>query len=320
MSKSDRVINYSLRPKKAVERKMLCDLIRGIQIALNANDLTYVGMGAKYFEDFLLFHNEFGMRKMISIEENIKARSRYEFNKPLKQIEMKYGKTTEVLPQLDLHKGMHVVWLDYDSRFNENMIEDMKILAQNMAKGSLFFLSCNCFFEGNGASERMSAFKKAIPNHISPDEKNQYTSNNIPLVIKHMIDANIRDALRVRNRSKEEKIEYLQLLYFFYRDGAPMLTVGGVLADEEEKTRILKTVSKSEFGFVKLNEDEEAFRIEVPSLTQKEIRHILQKLPLTEEDYEQSKDLFYGITYSEIEKFDKIHRYYPYYSEGRLHG
>lgn len=320
MSKSDRVINYSLRPAKAVERKMLCDLIRGIQIALNANDLTYVGMGAKYFEDFLLFHNEFGMRKMISIEENINERSRYEFNKPLKQIEMKYGKTTEVLPQLDLDKGMHVVWLDYDSQFNENMVEDMKILAQSMASGSLFLISCNCSFEGNGASEQMSAFKKAIPNYPSHVDENRYKSNGIPLVIKHIIDANIRDALLVRNRSEAKKIEYLQLLYFFYRDNAPMMTVGGVLADEEKKARILKTVSKAEFGFVKFNEDEKAFRIDVPPLTQKEIRHILQKLPLTKEDYDKTKDSFHGITCSEIEKFDKIHRYYPYYSEGRLHG
>ena len=57
-------------------------------------------MGAKYFTDFLLFHNEFGVTDMISIEAERERAMRYEFNKPLKSIQMIYGTTNEVLPKL----------------------------------------------------------------------------------------------------------------------------------------------------------------------------------------------------------------------------
>ena len=61
----------------------------------------HIGMGAKYFTDFLLFHNEFGVTDMISIEAERERAMRYEFNKPLKSIQMIYGTTNEVLPQID---------------------------------------------------------------------------------------------------------------------------------------------------------------------------------------------------------------------------
>ncbi len=53
-----------------------------------------------------------------------------------------------------------------------------------------------------------------------------------------------------------------------------------------------------------------------PQLTNKEIQLILKNLPVTEEEYLKNKQKFYGIEYDEICKFERIYRYYPYYSEG----
>ena len=91
MPGSDQLINYQLRPSKSIERKMMCELVKQIQIIEGTNELRYIGMGAKYFTDFLLFHNEFGVSDMISIEAERERAIRYEFNKPLKSIQMIYG-------------------------------------------------------------------------------------------------------------------------------------------------------------------------------------------------------------------------------------
>ena len=99
MPGSDQNINYQIRPSKSIERKMMCELVKEIQIIQGTSELRYIGMGAKYFTDFLLFHNEFGVTDMISIEAERERAMRYEFNKPLKSIQMIYGTTNEVLPQ-----------------------------------------------------------------------------------------------------------------------------------------------------------------------------------------------------------------------------
>ena len=96
MPGSDKYINYQLRPAKSVERKMICSLIRQIQLSGGLTDFRYIGMGAKYFVDFMLIHHQFGTRNMISIEAQKELKQRYDFNKPLGFIEMKYGTTTEI--------------------------------------------------------------------------------------------------------------------------------------------------------------------------------------------------------------------------------
>ena len=88
MPGSDQNINYQIRPSKSIERKMMCELVKEIQIIQGTRELRYIGMGAKYFTDFLLFHNEFGVTDMISIEAERERAMRYEFNKPLKSIQM----------------------------------------------------------------------------------------------------------------------------------------------------------------------------------------------------------------------------------------
>ena len=52
----------------------------------------------------------------------------------------------------------------------------------------------------------------------------------------------IDESLHVRNGGLEEgeRIQYQQLFYFHYRDGAKMMTVGGLLHAENQSNEILK--------------------------------------------------------------------------------
>ena len=138
MPGSDKYINYQLRPAKSVERKMICNLIKQIQVLGGLVDFRYIGMGAKYFADFMLIHHQFGTTKMISIEAKKELKNRYEFNKPLGFIEMKYGFTTEMLPQIDeWDKQNNLIWLDYDGPFTDDVLDDIETVTRNCIEGDM---------------------------------------------------------------------------------------------------------------------------------------------------------------------------------------
>ena len=315
---SDQNINYQIRPSKSIERKMMCELVKEIQIIQGTSELRYIGMGAKYFTDFLLFHNEFGVTDMISIEAERERAMRYEFNKPLKSIQMIYGTTNEVLPQIDqFEEKMNLVWLDYDGAFSEGMLSDIETLCRRLYVGSMFFISCNYSFAGK-ASEKRSAFEKSVGDYFEPDiEKSRYTNNGIPLIIQELINNLILKVLEKRNRSDSSRnVQYMQLLFLKYKDGAPMLTIGGIRVDDELKDRIINSNILQKLIYC--SRDNECFNIEVPKLTYKEIQLVLREIPITDKEYEENKERFHGIGLDEIRKFEKIYRYYPYYTEGCL--
>lgn len=316
MPGSDQKINYQVRPAKAIERKMLCDLIREIQLIRADGAMRYIGLGAKYFTDFLLIHNEFGITDMISIEAEKERQIRYEFNKPLKCIQMWYGTTNEVLPQIDgFDEKMNLIWLDYDNSFEDTMLFDVETICRNLNVGSMFFVSCNYSFRGEKPSEKMESFKNNVGDFFDEKiEKNNYTSKKMPIVIKKLIDNQINKTIDMRNRLDQGHIEYLQLLFLTYKDGAPMMTIGGILVDGVLKEKIRNSNLFDKYLFMSC--DDHIFAIDIPKLTNKEIQLILKNLPVTEEDFLEHEQKFYGIEYEEICKFQKIYRYYPYYSEG----
>jgi hypothetical protein len=301
---------------------MMCDLIRGIQIALCEYEFRYIGMGAKYFEDFLVFHNEFGIQDMISIESRKDARDRYEFNKPLKTIEMKYGKTTAVLPQLNYQDKRNLVWLDYDDLFSEDIVRDIGILMNKLSVGDIFFISFNYFFEGKTQNERKKKFEERIDNSSDPNERQEnFSTKSLPLVIKRIIDKTINNTLLYRNSdmSSADEIQYRQLMFLTYKDGIPMLTIGGILVNEEMDKLLQDNINYENYRFLKTDNEATAFEIKIPTLTEKEIKYILQKIPVSEAAYNASSEEFYGISFSEVQLFETIHRYYPYYVESRMH-
>ncbi len=317
MPGSDQKINYQYRPAKSIERKMLCDLIREIQLIRADGEMRYIGLGAKYFTDFLLLHNEFGITDMISIEAQKEREVRYEFNKPLKCIQMMYGSTNEILPQISgFDQKMNLVWLDFDDAFKKSMIYDVETICRNIGIGSMFFISCNYSYKGMKPSEKEESFKESVGEYFDDNiKKSEYAGKKIPYVIKKVIDNQIRRNIDLRNRTeKDTTVEYMQLLFLTYQDGAPMMTIGGILADEELKKRIIESKIMDKYTFI--SDGENAFSIDIPNLTNKEIQLILKNLPVSQEEFREREQEFFGIGYDEISKFEKIYRYYPYYSEG----
>lgn len=68
MSRSGNLINYSLRPRKNIERKILCDIIRSLSYFGPVDEYRYLGFGSFYYQDYILFHKEFSITQAISFE------------------------------------------------------------------------------------------------------------------------------------------------------------------------------------------------------------------------------------------------------------
>lgn len=47
MPGSDQNINYQIRPSKSIERKMMCELVKEIQIIQGTSELRYIGIGER---------------------------------------------------------------------------------------------------------------------------------------------------------------------------------------------------------------------------------------------------------------------------------
>src|SRR5260221_7695756 len=109
---SARRINYSLRPAKQAERKMICEVLRGLSAFRPLDDYQYVGMGALHFADFTMFHKELGISRMFSIEGDGNTR-RFDFNKPFDCIEMLFGMSTAMLQRRVDWSTPTILWLDY---------------------------------------------------------------------------------------------------------------------------------------------------------------------------------------------------------------
>ena len=67
----------------------------------------------------------------------------------------------------------------------------------------------------------------------------------------------------MRNRLAQSFTEYLQLLFLTYKDGAPMMTIRGILVDEILKEKIRSSGLFSRYLFMSC--DEQIFSIDIPN-------------------------------------------------------
>lgn len=318
MTVSGRLINYRLRPAKNVERKMLKEILAKLSSFYSLNSYQYIGFGSHYFSDFILFHKYLHISDMISMEKDIANKTKYNFNLPLSCIHIEFGESNELLPKFNYEKPT-ILWLDYDKRFNPSMLEDIDTFAQNCISGSTLFISFNSqphrlnnlkaefeVEEDDGLYERkirLEVSDQYFPHDFT--EKGIRRWENYSNLIRNSITSRIIDTLTNRNIS-DKKYFFKQLCFFNYKDDAEMTTIGFIFF--EEKDHELYDLCKfNELDF--FQEREIPYEINIPNLTLKEIKTLMENMPhLTENKL--PKGIFQK---NDIENFRKIYKYFPTY-------
>lgn len=322
MTTSSRLINYGVRPGKNIERKMMKDAFQRLYSFFPLTNYQYIGFGAKYFVDFIIFHKHLHIDKMISIEGDTNNRRRYEFNKPFGCISIEYGNSKDVIPRLDLSLPT-IAWLDYDSRFNIEMLNDVTSMAEKLCSGSVFCLSYNSMVyskeelkDQHGVIAK-DAYRKKLTeivgeDNIPPgfDERGWTNKDNFSKLLRKSITSRIEKVLTERNSTLDQssKLKYKQFLYFEYADGQRMETIGFLFYTEEHST-FLGLCNFESFPFFRDGDDR--FKIDTPNFTLKEIRYLMEKMPL-DNSIELDKKVY---AEKDILSFSKIYKYFPSFNE-----
>lgn len=291
-------------------------------------------MGSVYFSDFNLLHKILGITKLVSIEVEQEYEERIHFNKPYSYINVKFGNTAEVLPNLPWSdwKNKSIVWLDYTEKIMEYMLGDIDIVMLKAQPGSILLLSINIEQEEQKNRENQGDKLSAKDFRLKKLEEN-IGRKNIPqraydmnlnveknkLIIREIIHNTILNALKKRIDGVEDKkqIQYKQLFNLYYKDSADMLTVGGIIYNQKQEKRI-DTMFKN-LAFIGTNEN--CFDIIVPKLTYREI-HALDKLLPDEKTRKtgvaKDGDKIIPLSKNDVKNYANIYRYFPTFAETNL--
>jgi len=319
-------INYLLRPNKSVERKMVCEMLTGISAVKKLASYTYIGFGSTYFADFSLFHRRLGISKMISIEGDEQARDRCEFNKPYACIELKMGKSSQILPNLKINETDSIIWLDYDNMISDEVFSDIDTVIAKMKPDSFFMISLNADKSLLNINEKtdnaMQILFELLGEHRFPKRYSDktLTAKLYLEILYESISQQILLAVQNRNGMTEHKVIFHQTIHFTYKDGVKMLTIGGFIFDEDKVEEQIEKMQIRSLPFYKNNE--EPFNINCPILSLKEIQALNKYLPCKPMDKKgtfDNKELnAFPINNRDINKYARLYRYFPNFVESLL--
>jgi hypothetical protein len=325
-------INYSLRPAKAIERRMFCDVFSRLYPFQPVENYGYIGLGSIYLTDFQLFHRVLGICELISIERDADNSERFILNLPFGCIKMRFAESGAVLPTLNW-ENRQIVWLDYDGSLSLADLADIATVVSKASSGTFVALSVNAHpIAKPGDQEVRSIEEKTSEKFNLPKYRLEKIKHflgqkvpstvdgkmldieGIPKVLRKIISNEIESQLSTRNNllPQEEQFEFKQVVNFVYRDGAQMLTLGGMIYKKSERA-FLESCRFNELDFT--SESEKPFLIKVPCLTPREMRHLNSFLPTQD----TSKITRGGIPEDDIARYTEIYRYFPSFSEVLFH-
>jgi len=315
------VINYTLRPAKNIERKMLAEGFARLAPLAPLPSYRYIGFGSFSFNDFSLYHHALGIRHMVNIERDVDNRGRYEFNRPFKCITMRFGESGELLPLLDWDRRT-IVWLDNVDPLNEGILMDIGTVISRAVSGSVVVFTVNAHpFEVNGDNvERVHELRLAqikanvggrwVAEEVQPKELKGWGTADL---YWRIMSDKIEETLQERNAPevRRDHLHFRQLFHFRYADGAKMLTVGGVIASPKDWRR-LGTAAFGGLSFLRTGKD--PFLIAPPTLTGREVSYLNQRLP------KRGRGLGHPRWLSETDRhrYVDVYRYFPIFAESEL--
>lgn len=307
-------IDYSLRPAKYAERRMLRDIFRRVAPFAPPETYTYIGFGSVWFSDFVLFHRALGVKEMISIECKTKAFERIRDNAPYR-IDLELGRSERVLPKLAL-KDRSFLWLDYDDAIDPNMLLDLRTVSGKAQSGTLLAVTVrgersrevdqaesDADETGRSALDR---FRTTFNRSRIPPEIDDYDMYGRPFarLSRSMLRGEIQTALVARNRRKTDNWRFEPICSFEYADGVLMTTIVGMFFEEADQN----TFEQCKFDTLPFVMGADApFIIDVPLITPKEFRYLESQLPLRAPSY-----LGIGtIPAQQARNFERLYRYLP---------
>ena len=301
-------VAYDLRPSKQVERRIMLDFFQRLSgSGVPCYQFRYTGMGSIHFIDHILFHKFLGLTKLASVERDGGIRKRVHFNRPFNIVEIEIMEIGDYIPTLDKDEK-HIVWLDYDYRLSEDMINDVKSCSYFLPSGSFVLVTVNVEPAKNskGPLDNYRYYRDMAKDFWDPTWKaDNFDRSQLPLRVLRILGKAFLEGV-----SGRKGVTVLPCFSFVYADGHQMATLGIHLGSDDERGQLAK-IKQQGASYLVLDYDEAPFYIDVPVLTRRERLYLESKMP--SEDY--SKVSQTGIQKEHFKNFAKVYRFLPSYAE-----
>lgn len=309
-------VNYSVRPNKNVERKLIFDALRVLNSEFDFDTVPYIGMGSLWFVDFVMAHKILHMQRLISIEHEENA-PRSEFNRPYNCISVLPGDTGKVLPEMNLDERC-IMWLDYDTGLEGPVLRDAELVLEKVPVGSVFIVTLNAHngrlpkMDAHGNEQTRRAALVQFAGDLVPADvtEGDLGGKRYPCVLSRILLTHLKRSFRRSGR----RGRFYPLFNFAYSDNAPMVTIGGMLVDEVAEGRLEKCRLTEKFDYVT---GEAPYAICVPMLTPKEKIALDGLLPSADAPSVERVQaaLGFALKQTQIAAYHRFYRSYPVFGE-----
>ena len=318
MAGSGEIVNYNIRPCKSIERKMMCEMISCLATKNVISEYRYIGMGAKFFVDFIQMHKIFGIKEMYSLEtrRSDEVKERFEFNKPFNCINLVFKNSTEWLSSTGFKwkDKKDIIWFDYDGSFTSNQLKDVEFCAGKVQSGSMIFVSTSLNFgldfDEMDPKGKLTRFCECVDNesYTKHLQAKNFAAKGLYQVLANIFSFVIDEAILRRNTvitNDSKKMYADRIAHFTYADSlTPMVTLGWIFYSEYDREKI-KQCGIYELPFYK--KENEPYDISVPNFTYKELAILNKNMPNANHPIEGAA----FFSKEEVEAYKKIYRYYP---------
>ena len=301
-------VAYDLRPSKQVERRIMLDFFQRLSgSGVPCYEFRYTGMGSIHFIDHILFRKFLGLTKLVSVERDSSIKKRVYFNRPFNIVEIQIMEIGDYIPTLD-RTEKHIVWLDYDYRLSEEMIDDVKSCSYFLSSGSFVLVTVDVepAKSSKGPLDNYRYYRDTAKDFWDPAwQIDDFDRSQLPLRVLRILEKAFLEGV-----SGRKGVSALPCFSFVYADGHQMVTLGIQLGSDEERGQ-LENIKQQGASYLVLDQEQSPFYIDVPVLTRRERLYLESKMP--SEDYRKVSQT--GIEKEQFKNFGKVYRFLPSYAE-----
>lgn len=324
-------VNYSIRANKNIERKLIFDVLMRLPHSFKLARYRYIGFGSMWFVDFIFAHRLLQITSMWSIERE-RSSARAEFNRPYDCIEVKPGDSSEIFTKMTPEEWAvpFMAWLDYDGRFDTDVHRDCEILLTKAAPGSIVLLTVNAHRDSyrrmdESGQKRPSIstlremFGDSVPADGVPSEPREVEIRKFPNILSGCILNLMGHIVRTSGRASDGyPYRFAPLFAFEHNDGAPMITVGGMLADRRQVPE-LENAMGAQADALFSGKAKKTEILDLVPITMKEKLSLDRLLPCSESDFDiRLGDCGVVLDIDQARKYRRFYSHFPVFAETLL--
>lgn len=339
-------IDYQLRYNKHIERKLVFDVLARAMPLVGFDRHRYLGFGSMWFSDFRLAHRLLGLSEMISMERK-QYEKRANFNRPYRCITVEGKDSTEFLRKVEWNSPF-ISWLDYDGCLELSVVEDIGLFLDGCPANSIVLVSVNSgranyrpkAVAAANVGKRISTalgqieallgvgvvsprFEPAPPARGTAhgDVLEGHFAEFVAEALLAFMTHRIAKAGRKFGEAADGKaiaMRFLPLFNFCHKDGAEMVTVGGVVCSGLDEGN--PWCNDAALG-IERNADKlpKHRRLDLVPLTLKEKLTLDSCLPHAEPDFmAEAKQKGIGLDDMELSKYWRYYSHFPVFFEAPI--